>query len=91
MGALLVVAIGLLGGGVGFVLIGFVLLPAFIGFMISLDAFGKWKGIAMNVLIFLLGVHVNPWIFWGWFLFLSAIGLLVLFLAFLGTLLSFFS
>ncbi len=91
MGALLGVALGSLGGGAGFVLIGFVLLPAFIGFMISLDALGKWKGIALNVLVFFLGVHVNPWIFWGWFFFLSALGLLVLFLAFLGTLLSLFS
>ncbi len=47
MGELLGIALGSLGGGAGFVLIGFVLLPALIGFMASLDALDKWKGITL--------------------------------------------
>jgi len=46
----------------------------------TLAFLGTWKGLAVNIAFFLLGIYVNPWLFWGWFLFLSLIGMFVLFL-----------
>lgn len=85
MGAAVVWLIGLFGamgiGGIGaLLLLGFLILPAFMGFLMTLAFLGTWKGLAVNIAFLLLGIYVNPWLFWGWFLFLSLIGMFVLFL-----------
>ncbi len=49
--------------------------PAFIGFITPSALIGVRWSLALSILSALLGHFVSPWIFWGWFIILSLLGL----------------